>query len=230
MPFQKPRPGALREQQTEAAGNSQSALASRENTLSANLNQLFASLHDPTSTERGRKRLGQLGLRNLAHAVRGPQLCAVGNVRPDGKRFAIDHDGGLPALVVAAWDRPCPLDDGLPGWAESLDDLVAFSPDRPEKWWTMAGGNILGGFWLERASYLDEPALIHDRPIDWLRAGGFGSVVLDWDAPPILTLSTLRRIVSRSERTAARIARALTRPVSIPEIRVNREVLNVAAA
>lgn len=195
-----------------------------------NLIEECARLADPAATARGCDRLRSLGLGHLVNSWRGPQLFGAARIRPDGQSFALDPDGGIPAIVAVAWDRPCPLDDGLPGWSEAVDGLVAFSADAPGRWWTLGGINLLGRVWLERASVLEEPAIIHDTPLDWLRAGGHGSVVLDWRAPPLLALAAVGQMVAQSHRTATRIRRALTRPTDIPEIRIAREVIHDAAA
>jgi len=85
--------------------------------------------------------------------------------------------GGAPpsrAVIV-----PC----GTWDWPEwQLFDLVAFKLENPTRWWRRLGvADILGN----AASFTVEPKTLHPTPLDWLRAGGTGLVVLDWSRDPV---------------------------------------------
>ena len=85
---------------------------------------------------------------------------------------------GTPVLVVPLGDR-APHDMSL----ESLDDLLAFEPDKPERWYWLHGGvPILTPEALDKARHFEEPVRLHSTPLAWLKADCEGAVVLDWDS------------------------------------------------
>ena len=69
--------------------------------------------------------------------------------------------------------------DGL-NWI--LDDIVAFYPARPERWWLRRGhAEVLGAV----NGFSIEPRRLHRRPIDWLIDEGRGLCILDWRRNPV---------------------------------------------
>jgi len=96
---------------------------------------------------------------------------------PIGYGYTIGGGAGAPprrAVIV-----PC----GTWDWQEwQLVDLVAFKLDDPTRWWRRLGvADILGN----APSFTVEPKTLHPTPLDWLRAGGTGLVVLDWSRDPV---------------------------------------------
>lgn len=79
-------------------------------------------------------------------------------------------------------------------------DLVAWSAREPEVFGVMFGAGVLGlDQLLNPASYATGPCMIHETPLDWLRADCSGAVVLQYDAarkafhkaPGVLTAASL---------------------------------------
>ena len=83
-------------------------------------------------------------------------------------------DEGSAAVLL-----PCGFHDGL-NW--HLDDIVAFRPDKPSRWWSRRGiATVLG----EVNSFSIEPRRLHARPLDWVNDLGRGICVLDWGSDPV---------------------------------------------
>ena len=113
----------------------------------------------------------------------GAGLPGLGNIKPirDGKfEFA---EGCLPALIVPAYDTiPGNLDTNPQRHVDHLLDLIAVDLDHPERYWRRRGDAlILGNGFLEIAGQEGEPIPVFKNPITWLRSGGAGIVVLDWN-------------------------------------------------
>jgi len=124
-----------------------------------------------------------------------------------GGLFDIVDDGDLAVIVpVGEWD-------GL-NW--QLEDLIAFMLDDPTRWWRRLGAaDVLGNV----EGFTIEPKTLHLTPLDWLRAGGTGLVILDWSrdaidllqgAGPIAAAESLKNLVyAAAARSAARNVRNL---------------------
>ena len=98
-----------------------------------------------------------------------PKWYAAG-IAIDGDRFRHNPDGE-PAHLCIARDRY-----GLP------DDLVAWLPDKPERWFVHEGTcPVLGARNLAIAAAWGDSIAIHPTPCAWITSGGEGFVVLDWD-------------------------------------------------
>ena len=92
-------------------------------------------------------------------------------------------DNGRPAVIIPAYDCiPGMLDANAGRHVEELRDLVAVDPDRSDKFWRRRGeAVILGNAFLEIAGEISEPITVFKNPLTWLRSGGAGIVVLDWN-------------------------------------------------
>lgn len=123
------------------------------------------------------------------------------------------------------------LTGGPSGQLWDLLDLVVFKPSRPDQWWLRAGnGVLLGPDWPEWCVTLDnEPLYLHSTPLDWLRAGGQGSCIVDWSASLSLHLGSCADIICDTPELASRLHYALNKPTRPPNIHVAREAANVAA-
>ena len=59
---------------------------------------------------------------------------------------------------------------------------MAVDLDRPDRWWLRRGkALVLGAALLEIASQEHEPVPVFSTPVSWLRSGGAGIAILDWD-------------------------------------------------
>ncbi len=103
--------------------------------------------------------------------------------------------GGIRAQIDGRFFEPDP--DGefwiaQPVWVEQptgfhyvenpiLEDLIAWQPAQPDIWYFLRGetGLILGEENLVFAQLAGEKAVLHRTPLDWLKAGRKGAVLLD---------------------------------------------------
>ena len=107
----------------------------------------------------------------------------LAKIRPtrDG-RFEFVEDG-LTAVIIPVYNTiPGILGTNADRHVEHLVDLVAVDVDRPDKFWRRRGeALVLGLAYLEIAGQEGEPVPVFKNPMTWLRSGGDGIVVLDWD-------------------------------------------------
>lgn len=107
------------------------------------------------------------------------------------------------------------FDDG------DLIDLVAFRSGNPVNWKLRTGLGLALG--LERGwepYHWQDQVTLSLTPLDWLRNGGKGLCIVDWDAPDITMLASLPRIVCPTRESASQLRQALTRPQPLPPIAV----------
>jgi len=101
--------------------------------------------------------------------------------RIEGRFFTPDPEGAF-WIAQAVWqETPTAFH-----YVESplLEDIIAWQPHQPERWHFLRGetGLILGEQKLVYAQLAGEKAVLHKTPLDWLKAGGAGSVLLDQQA------------------------------------------------
>jgi hypothetical protein len=114
----------------------------------------------------------------LAH----PLMIGVAKVQTSPDGFYEPGDDGTDAVIIAE-GRPAP-----PIW-DGLDDLIAFQPEAPGRWWRRRGEvKILGGHNLRHGSTL--PVIVHENPLSFLRGGARGVCVIDWRINPEVLVST----------------------------------------
>ena len=115
-------------------------------------------------------------------------------------------ENGLPALHLPV--------SGLGG---RMEDVVAWIPDAPGKWWLRRGvGVILGMEEIERCDYLHEPLHLFWTPADWLNADRRGAVILDWKCHLPFWLPCNAPIKCQDQRLARKVTAALTqRPLNV---------------
>lgn len=102
-------------------------------------------------------------------------------------------------------------------------DLVAWRSNAPGNWaWRTGLGWALGCYMLS-PRWDDDPVIIHATPLDWLRAGGTGMCILDWEAPEIEQMRALA-VIEADEWIASRITRTLNKPRRLPKILTRKEV------
>jgi hypothetical protein len=105
-----------------------------------------------------------------------PLMVGVAKVQTLPSGFYEPNDVGAPAVIVAA-GLPAP-----PIW-DTLDDLIAFRPQDPGRWWRCRGEvQVLGSGNIRPEPVF--PLTLHDTPLSWLQAGASGVCVIDWRVDP----------------------------------------------
>jgi hypothetical protein len=123
--------------------------------------------------------------------------------------------GGKPAIIVPLFE------DG------ALLDLIAVGlSTRSTR--TRAGiATVLGQEWIDHAKATEATVRLFADPIEWLRNGRRGSVIVDWRSARF-ALSDVPGIACENELLAERIKRAMQQPVHLPKLFV-REPHRAAA-
>ena len=128
----------------------------------------------PTVSDDG---LARLGIdRHIANRAGG---LAWSWITTAGRGFDFAHDG-VPAIVQPVWRGPAPSPEcGVEH--PILADLIAWRPADPSRWWYrwFADSPALGDHYLEAAHTEAHPLECHMTPLDWLRGGCRGTVLLD---------------------------------------------------
>jgi len=161
--------------------------------------------------------------RLLALGVPGPAIASLGSREiPFGVGTVERMERGL----YQPGDGP--LHVISPVYAEGeIIDLIAWRSDAPGNWvWRTGLGWALGTDML-LPRWDDEPVQIHATPLDWLRAGGEGMCILDWEAPELGEIRALEAIET-DEWIAQRMTRALSKPQRLPTIIKRKEVRRAA--
>ena len=120
--------------------------------------------------------LARLGIdRTIANRAGG---LAWSRITTAGRAFDFAHHG-VPAVIQPVWRGPapsieCAVDHPI------LADLIAWRPGAPGQWWYLWGADTptLGDEYVEDAHALG-PLYCHLTPLDWLRSGCRGAVLLD---------------------------------------------------
>lgn len=102
-----------------------------------------------------------------------------------------------------------------------LIDLVAFRPDLPLSCWMFTGGApMLGYDELFRAELHGDPLFVHRSPLEWLKAGAEGVVILDWLHYWPAYLSGISVLRTETVDFGRRLSKMLNNPFPLPEIQV----------
>ena len=112
----------------------------------------------------------------------GCGMPGLATVAESGHRFQF-AEGGAPAIIIPCYDTiPGNLDANPAAHVEHLVDLVGIDVDHPDRFWRRRGkALVLGNAYLEIAGQEGEPVPVFRNPLTWLRSGGAGIVILDWD-------------------------------------------------
>ena len=131
------------------------------------------------------------------------------------------HDDGELALIV-----PEGMPE-VPGW-EWIEDLIAFMPDDPSRWWRRCGdADLLGTSNI--TPWRLSPLTIHETPLSWLRAGVEGICVVDWGLDPIARLGGAGHLEAETWALTHRLERRIQEvAVASFDITVMEEVRHVA--
>ena len=144
------------------------------------------------------ERLQRWGIPN--RVIYGPRhLVGVGHIVTHSTGvFEFHIDGGL-ALIVPEGEPE------VPGWAW-IDDLIAFMPDNPSRWWRRrAEVDLLGAS--NVTPWRLSPITIHATPLSWLQAGGDGVCIVDWGFDPITHLARAGHLEAETSALKRRLER-----------------------
>jgi hypothetical protein len=141
--------------------------------------------------------------------IDGASTWGVGFVDIDAHNYA-PADGGKPAIIV-------PLFEG-----GALLDLIAVGLETRSTRTRRGLATVLGQEWLDHARETETAVRLFGDPIEWLRNGCRGAVVVDWRAAPF-TLSEVPAIACGDELLAKKIDKALRQPLRVPPLYVREE-------
>ena len=112
-------------------------------------------------------------------------LPGLSTIKPTDDDLFEFAEGGRPALIVPAYADDClanMLDADAERHVAGLLDLVAVDLGNLARFWRRRGeALVLGAAYLDIAGHEGEPVPVFKTPFTWLRSGGAGVVVLDWD-------------------------------------------------
>ncbi len=119
---------------------------------------------------------------NLPHSVLRPMgrtLFGLGKIKPMPDGTYRPDQNGVKALIVAA-STPLGYGEKIGAWGhDDFVDLTAIPFDAPDSWFCRTGiAVLLGCHNLARAN--GDVVTLHQTPLDWLRDGGRGLCVLNW--------------------------------------------------
>jgi hypothetical protein len=123
--------------------------------------------------------------------------------------------GGKPAIITPLFH------DG------ELLDLVATGLQTRSTRTRQGIATVLGREWIDHAKGTETTLRLFGDPIEWLRNGGRGAVVVDWRSARH-ALADVPGIACETEFLAAQVERAMHQPVSLPKLFV-REANRAAA-
>lgn len=129
----------------------------------------LATAGDPLEAVRVLTSLGAVRSALLSWPLFG--AVGVSIVAPDGDGLYRPAEIGTRAIILGVRDEStC-----------ELIDLLAFPPERPDRWRRRTGlADFLGREAVMRAGFTGEALDVFPDPLSWLRAGGYGAVILDW--------------------------------------------------
>ena len=122
--------------------------------------------------------LARLGIdRHIANRAGG---LAWSRITTAGRAFDLDP-AGIPAIVQPVWRGPAPSIECAVEHPV-LADLIAWRPAEPARWWYRWGCDspTLGDEYVDDAHRHYHPLVCHPTPLDWLRAGCVGCVLLEF--------------------------------------------------
>ena len=116
----------------------------------------------------------------------GCGMPGIAHIEPAaGGRFAFAETStviGNVAIIPAYDTIPANLDANPQRHVDHLIDLIAVDIDHPDRFWRRRGeALVLGSAYLEIAGQEGEPVPVFKNPMSWLKSGGAGIVILDWN-------------------------------------------------
>jgi len=157
-------------------------------------------------------RLNTLGVGREAYIIAKPLLLpapiGMARVEIEGSAYQPAEQGGRGMFVQ-------PVLDSL----DELVDVVAWHPDAPGRWFMRhEAAPIMGADIVEEAAFFGDILVVHPTPLEWLKAGGGGACVLDWDRA-WFWLGCVRDIAPLHTWTQRRLENALRSPRPTTRIR-----------
>ena len=147
----------------------------------------------------------------------GIEMLGVTRAATEGREW-VPQPGGRPVITLPIWAGECCL------------DILALDPHNANNWWTQTDiVPVLAPEEIARCQILDEPLDIHASPLEWLRAGATGSIILDWRCILPLWLGGIRRFLCFDDVTAKRLDRGLRSPPPQFQIKLVKERADDAA-
>ena len=101
-----------------------------------------------------------------------------------------------------------------------LSEGAAFRLDKPKQFWATTTNPFIGQESLERSIHFQEPLLVHETPLDWLKADREGIVILSWEHYWPLYLADVPTLRTLNVAFGRRLSAALKHPLPLPEIQV----------
>ncbi len=113
----------------------------------------------------------------------GCGMPGIASIKPtNAGRFTFAEDGLTTVIIPACDTIPGMLDANPERHLDHLVDLVAVDVNQPDRFWRRHGeALVLGNAYLEIASQEREPITVFKTPMSWLKAGGAGICILNWD-------------------------------------------------
>lgn len=143
----------------------------------------------------------------------------VMSIAPDDDGLWAPDDGGRNAIVLPANS----FDDGV------IDDLVAFLPENPKRFWRRTGRAVVMGLAAHRrAAFARAPLTIYASPLSWLRADRAGVVLLDEAEPLLVHLPGITDFVCDEVEAGHRLQWLLSWRRQVPRVLVPRWTLRGA--
>lgn len=141
----------------------------------------------------------------------------VANIQPRRSGLYDPDPDGRPAVILPVY----PLVQFEPS---DVFDLVAFRPDRPTRWWLRQGlASILNPHAVERAACTfgkRESLKVWSTPLDWMRGGGEGIVILEDGIRLRSALAGVDEIVAGDLELGSAIERRMQAEYAAPRILV----------
>lgn len=181
----------------------------------ARLFDIDAEVHKAETAVTGRHlaAMERLGCNAPAIAAIGAVQAPFGVLRCDmrGKQFfePTSEPYGVDAVIMPVMEEGTTI------------DLIAWRSLRPDFWLRRNGQG-----WALGIDLIQEPHLwdgfkeitLHATPLDWLRAGGQGAVILDWPVSLIRKLDKFNTIICEDAGVRKRLDSILSVPAHKPKI------------
>ncbi len=181
-------------------------------TTAGQLTRLYVGNRNDPLWDDTRERLYALGVDSAAEEkVRQRRfgfLFALGQVAINGPgMFDYDEDGQWQCVIPELWDS-------------EVIDLVTFPLDAPHRMASLRGvAAMLGEYEVERSAYVEGAVALWDDPVQWLKAGGEGGVLLDRMRPPVF-LADPGLVITASHELAIALRIAFSQPTPMPTLLV----------
>ncbi|MGD9714034.1 MAG: hypothetical protein AB7V46_18540 [Thermomicrobiales bacterium] len=145
---------------------------------------------------------------DIADPTDGRHQWGIAKVRPEGDyHFIPDPEDGKEAFISFACQ------------GSNVVDLIAWHPAAPSKWrWRIGETPVLNVDAINRRWPNEGPLQVHRNPLDHLRAGAEGLVVLDWAANSDIRRLALVDAIAGPADVINRIDRILRTPVRMPRL------------